>query len=90
MRINADAHAQAGPELAFEVLSEFCAIIESYLPADRAPSALTTKALIAGLAGSFGYLIACAPANYRSWDLAITKLAQQLRQQLDAQFPDRD
>jgi hypothetical protein len=89
MRANAVANTQAGPELAFEVLSEFCAIIESYLPADRAPSALTTKALLAGLAGSFRYLIACAPADYRSWDLALTKLDEQLRDQLHEQFPDR-
>jgi hypothetical protein len=86
---NANASPQSGPELAFEVMSEICAIIESYLPADRAPSALTTKALIAGLAGSFRYLIACAPANYRCWDQAITKLDQQLRSQLDAQFANR-
>jgi hypothetical protein len=86
---NANANPQSGPELAFEVMSEICAIIESYLPANCAPSALTTKALIAGLAGSFRYLIACAPANYRYWDQAITKLEQQLRSQLDAQFPNR-
>jgi hypothetical protein len=85
---NTNTNPQSGPELAFEVMSEICAIIESYLPADRAPSALTTKALIAGLAGSFRYLIACAPANYRCWDQAITKLEQQMRSQLDAQFPD--
>jgi hypothetical protein len=87
MRVNAIANRQPGPDLAFEVMSEFCAIIETYLPADRAPSALTTKALIAGLAGSLGYLIASAPADYRSWDHAITKLHRQLRDQLDAQFP---
>ena len=89
MLTNANANPQSGPELAFEVMSEICAIIESYLPADCAPSALTTKALIAGLAGSFRYLMACAPANYRCWDQAITKLEQQLRSQLDAQFPNR-
>ena len=87
MHTNTIANAPAGPELALEVLSEFCAIIDSYLPNDRAPSALTTKALIAGLAGSLGYLIASAPADYRSWDLAITKLHRQLRDQLDEQFP---
>jgi len=89
MHTNVNANPQSGPELAFEVMSEICAIIESYLPAERAPSALTTKALIAGLAGSFRYLIACAPANYHCWDQAITKLDQQLRSQLDAQFPNR-
>jgi phosphoketolase len=87
MRVNTNANSHQGPDLVSEVMSEFCAIIESYLPADRPPSALTTKALIAGLAGSLGYLIASAPADYRSWDHAITKLHRQLRDQLAAQFP---
>jgi hypothetical protein len=87
MRTNVSTNTQAGPELASEVMSEFCAIIDSYLPADRPPSAITTKALIAGLAGSLGYLIASAPADYRSWEHALTKLHRQLRDQLAAQFP---
>ena len=51
MRPNTNGKTQAGPRLDFKIMNEFYAIIEPCLPGYRTPSAFTTKAWIAGLAG---------------------------------------
>jgi hypothetical protein len=53
-RTDANAKTQAGPERAFETMSESYAMIEFFTPADHAPSAFTTKASIAGPTGTSG------------------------------------